>query len=83
MNHFCPNYNCIPNFEINVWTKNKYFISFHCSKKSKVKTVKKLPCFKWTYGLYGRGYKAATLSKLYQTVTGIIIKSLKSNTYLY
>ena len=32
---------------------------------------------KWTHRRYGKDYTVATLSKLYLTVTGIIIQSLK------
>ena len=36
---------------------------------------------KWTHRRYGKDYTVATLSKLYLTVTGIIIQSLKFFSY--
>ena len=33
---------------------------------------------KWTHRRYGKDYTVATLSKLYLTVTGIIMQSLKT-----
>ena len=38
----------------------------------------KSACFKWTYGLYGNGYRVDTLSNSYLTVIGIVMQSLKS-----
>ncbi len=40
--------------------------------------VKKVTCLKSTYGLLGKDYRVAKLSKLYLTVSGIISPSLKS-----
>ena len=34
----------------------------------------KINMFKWTYGLFGENYRVATLTLLYLTVLGIIIK---------
>ena len=41
---------------------NRMIISQENSKKSAY--------FKWTYGLFGNGYRVATLSKLYLIVIG-------------
>ena len=40
--------------------------------------VIKVKSFKWLYTLFGNNYRVATLSKLYLTVIGINMQSLKS-----
>ena len=42
-----------------------------------LKKVLKSVCFKWTYGISGNDYKVVALFKLYPTVMGIIMQSLK------
>ena len=40
--------------------------------------MSKINKFQWTYGLFGYNYRVTTLSRLYLTVSGVIILSLKS-----
>ncbi len=39
---------------------------------------KKSTYLKWTHGLFGKGYRVASLSKLYFTVPEYILPGLKS-----
>ena len=48
---------------------------FHVKNEYNMSKINK---FKWTFGLFGQNYRVATLSKMYLTVLGIIIQSLKS-----
>ena len=49
------------------------YIPIKNQTKNDVKKSYKSACFKRTYGLSGNEYRAATLSKLYITVIGIIV----------
>ena len=62
----------------NQYTKNQINRIIRSNKNLSLKKKKKSTWFKWTYGHSGNDYRVATLSKSYQTTTGITMQSLKS-----